>query len=292
MSPALPEAVQGLRPLRVVAVQAESIAGDVVANVAVASHWVKEAARESAHLVVLPELFLSGYDPETLRLRAADCDVRLGDERLRPLQRAAQDHRTAVLVGASVCASDHARALGLLSVTQAGEVSLAYAKQHLWREERTIFAPGTDGASVELHDWQIGLGICYDGCFPEHARAASDAGALAYVCPSAYVVGSEHRRDLYYAARALDNAIYVVIAGLVGRCGSLDFSGGTAIYDPQGRPIARVESGTGMAIGDLDVESIAAARAINPYGEDRPPSLGGRRISVLDAPATTGKIRP
>ena len=106
------------------------------------------------------------------------------------------------------------------------------------------------------------MGVCYDGCFPEHARAASDAGALAYVCPSAYVVGSEHRRDVYYAARALDNGIYTVMSGLVGRCGSLDFSGGTAIYDPQGRAIAHVDAGTGIAVADLDRAAITEARRI------------------------------
>src|SRR4029079_9337473 len=97
---------------------------------------------------------------------------------------------------------------------------------------------GGEGAAVRLDAWPLGLGICYDGCFPEHARAAADDGALVYVCPSAYVVGSEHRRDLYYAARAIDNGVYVVFAGLVGRCGALEFSGGTAIYDPQGRAVA------------------------------------------------------
>ncbi len=103
----------------------------------------------------------------------------------------------------------------------AGECSVPYSKQHLWDAERGIFAAGVEGASARLGDWPLGLGICYDGCFPEHARAAADDGALVYVCPSAYVVGSEHRRDLYYAARAIDNGVYVVFAGLVGRCGSV-----------------------------------------------------------------------
>ena len=69
-------------------------------------------------------------------------------------------------------------------------------------------------------------------------RAATAGGAMAYLCPSAYFVGGEHRRDLYYAARALDNGIYVVMAGLTGRCGDEQFSGGTAVYDPEGRPVS------------------------------------------------------
>lgn len=159
------------------------------------------------------------------------------DSRLEPLQRSASDHGVAVLVGASVRLSKNARALALLSCTATGEVSVAYSKQHLWQEEQAIFTAGTEGASVELRGWMVGLGICYDGCFPEHARAASDAGAVGYVCPSAYVVGSGNRRDLYYAARALDNGVYVVVAGLTGRCGGLLFSGGTAVYDPQAVPL-------------------------------------------------------
>ena len=101
------------------------------------------------------------------------------------------------------------------------------------------------------------------------------------MCPSAYLVGSEHRRDLYYAARALDNGVYVVMSGLVGRCGGLEFSGGTAIYDPQGRAVARVESGEGMALADLSRDAIAEAREINPYDRDRLASLGGRTTVSL-----------
>lgn len=268
-----------LAPLRVAAVQAESIAGDVKANVASAVEWVGRAASEGASLVVLPELFLCGYDPDTQRADPDGCDVTPDDPRLDPLREASA--MAAVLVGAAVRQPDQTRTVSVLSFDSAGVCTVAYSKQHLWDEERTIFVPGAMGASVGIGDWELGLGICYDGCFPEHARAASDVGALAYVCPSAYVVGSEHRRDLYYAARALDNGIYVVFAGLVGRCGALDFSGGTAIYDPQGRAVARVDAGEGFIVADLDPEEIAEARRINPYTRDRLPTLGGRLWTTL-----------
>jgi 5-aminopentanamidase len=270
-----------LAPLRVAAVQAVSRAGDLDGNVASAVGWVRRAADEGARLVVLPELFLPGYDPTTLSERPGDCDVTPDDIRLEPQREAARSSAMTVMVGAAVRQPDERRTLSLVSVDAAGECVVLYSKQHLWDAERGIFSAGGDGASVTLGDWPLGLGLCYDGCFPEHARAASDDGALAYVCPSAYVVGSEHRRDLYYAARAIDNGIYVVFAGLVGPCGALTFSGGTAIYDPQGRSVARVASGEGMAVADLDVATISEARRINPYQRDRPPSLGGRTWAPL-----------
>ena len=182
------------------------------------------------------------------------------------------------MVGASLRQPDGSRSLSLLGFSPGGEVRDLYAKQHLWHEERDIFTAGSNGASLLLHGWNLGLGVCYDGCFPEHARAATDAGALAYVCPSAYVVGSEHRRDLYYAARAIDNGVYVVVAGLVERCGDLEFSGGTAVYDPQGRPLERLMPGEGLMTANLDLAEITEARRLNPYERDRPASLGSRKL--------------
>ncbi len=264
--------------LRVAAVQAESVAGDVEANAATAARWTSAAADEGARLVVLPELFLCGYSPRTLADRPDDCDITPADARLSVLADVARARRVVVLVGASVRVNGEPRTLSLLAFTAAGEVTVAYDKQHLSGVEQSLFTPGTHGASLLVDGWPVGLGICYDGCFPEHARAASDDGALAYACPSAYVVGSEHRRDLYYAARALDNGMYVVFADLVGRCGELDFSGGTAVYDPQGRVVARVDAGAGLAVADLDRSLVDEARRINPFAADRPRALGGRAL--------------
>ncbi len=270
-------------PLRVAAVQTTSIAGDVERNVETAAHWVREAAALGARVVLLPELCLGGYDPDTWQHRP-DADVRAGDLRLGPLAEAARANAVAVLVGAAVSEGAR-RSISVLCFPPEDDVFLAYAKQHLWSAERSVFAPGSAGGSVEVDGWHLGLGICYDGCFPEHARAAADAGALAYLCPSAYVVGSEHRRDLYYAARALDNGIYVVFAGLTGQCGELEFSGGTAVYDPQGRRVASVSAGEGLAVADLDPAAITEARRLNPYAEDRPASLGARVLTRVLSPA-------
>ena len=46
-----------------------------------------------------------------------------------------------------------------------------YDKQHLCGpDEHELFIPGERGATLVVDGWRLGLGICYDGCFPEHAR--------------------------------------------------------------------------------------------------------------------------
>ncbi|MFY0022253.1 hypothetical protein ABTQ05_20220, partial [Acinetobacter baumannii] len=56
---------------------------------------------------------------------------------------------------------------------------VAYDKQHLYDSERAVFAAGDGGFSFVVNDLRLALSVCYDANFPEHAAAASAAGADA-----------------------------------------------------------------------------------------------------------------
>jgi predicted amidohydrolase len=263
--------------LPVAAAQAESVSGDVAANVAAAVRLVAEAAGNGARLVVLPELFLTGYDPGAWN---PDGCITPDDPRLDSLREVAREHSVVVVVGAGLDRSTR-HTLSLLVFASDGTTSAPYDKQHLFAEEAKFFDAGDHGATLELDGWDLALGVCYDGCFPEHAASAaasSEGRATAYLCPSAYYTGAEHRRDLYYAARALDNGIYVVFSGLTGRCGDRDFGGGSAIYDPEGRPVQRVgDASPAIVYADLDPAEVARVQEQNPIGRDRLDGLGPRQ---------------
>jgi predicted amidohydrolase len=271
-----------LPPLTVAAAQGEAISGDVATNVRTAADLVREAATEGARLVVLPELFLPGYDLAMLAAEPDRCDLvdPAGDPRLEPLQSACRETQTIAVVGASVRRGGR-RTIGVLVAEPSGIVRHAYDKQHLLSAEAKVFEPGSDRAIVTVDGWPLAVAVCYDGCFPEHARAYADDGALVYLAPAAYVVGSEHRRDVYYAARALDNSCYVVFADLTGPCGAETFSGGSAIYDPEGQPIDRAGVGREVITATLDADRIARVRVAHGMTGDHRTDLGGmRRLAV------------
>ncbi len=225
---------------------------------------------------MLPELFLPAYHPPTLAAEPTRCDLTadesglISDPRLDSLATAASANGIAVLVGASVLGADERRYLAAVLVGPDGTVRDAYHKRHLCRgEEQALFSPGEYATSLELGGWRLGVGICYDGCFPEHARSAAQAGAHGYLCPAAYLVGSEHRRDLYYAARALDNTMFVVFADAVGGPTPWTLNGGSAIYDPEGRALVRApDTGDAVIVADLDPALLAATRAEQPMLAD------------------------
>jgi predicted amidohydrolase len=271
----------GPAPLTIAAAQAESVSGDVTGNARTAAELVREGAAAGARVVVLPELFLPGYDMASAAAdRERDVVDPESDPRLDPLRAACRGTGTVGIVGASV-RSGSRRTIGVLVVDGDGGVRHAYDKQHLLSAEREVFEPGRDRAIVTVDGWPLGLAVCYDGCFPEHARSLADDDALVYVAPAAYVVGSEHRRDVYYAARALDNGCYVVFADLTGPCGAGSFSGGSAIYDPEGQPLVRAGTDRKVVTATLDAHRLEQVRADHGMSSDRRDSLGRvRRLAV------------
>lgn len=274
-------------PLTVATVQATPTPGDVAGNAVAAADLVRQAGERGARVAVLPELFLCAYHPPALAADpagtdvAADPDGTVADARLDPLRAAARAAGVTVLVGAAARHPDGRRTIAALVVDRAGTVRVGYDKQQLWGDERELFSAGGRGATLLIDDWRLGLGICYDGCFPEHGRAAALDGAHGYLCPSGYLAGSEHRRDLYYAARALDNTMFVVFSNAVGGVDPWRFNGGAAIYDPQGRVLARgADDGTTVLVATLDPAALAATRAAHSMLADRLPDQGGPRVSM------------
>jgi predicted amidohydrolase len=276
-------------PLTVAAVQASPVPGDVSGNARAGAGWVAAAAGRGAAVAVLPELFLSAYHPPTLAADphgthvAADGGGRVSDPRLDPLRAAARDHAAVIVVGAAVRHPDGRRTCSSLVADRTGEIAVGYDKQHLWGpDESALFTPGDRGSTLTVDGWRLALGVCYDGCFPEHGRAAAADGAHGYLCPSGYLVGSEHRRDLYYAARALDNTMYVAFANSVGGTEPWLFNGGAAIYDPEGRPLARgADEGEAVVVAELDPAELTRVRAAHSMLADRRADLGGRRRSLI-----------
>lgn len=262
-------------PLTVAAGQEICAALDVAANVAVAAEAVRRAADQGADLLVLPELFLTGYelpgitaDPEAHTLSAAD-------PRLDPLAAACAETRTAAVAGAPTRDPESGRLhISALVLGRDGRFAARYDKQHATANERAAgFSPGTSGCTLILDGWRLGLGICWDSGYPEHARAAALDGCHAYLVGAMFGRGSgAHQRATVFPARALDNTSYVLLANHSGPSGPYHGCGGSAVWNPDGTLL--IDAGTadsGLAAARLDPQVLARSREEEPVLVD--PSL-------------------
>ncbi|WP_280882302.1 carbon-nitrogen hydrolase family protein [Streptomyces pseudovenezuelae] len=236
-------------------------------NAGRAAGLVSAAAREGARVAVLPELHLPGYDLTALAQDTRSeimCDEagRVWDARLEPLTGAAVQGAVAVLAGAAVRSPDGALANSTLLVTPEGIVSVLYDKENLWHaDEAALFRPGRAGGCLEVDGWRLGIAICYDMSFPEHARSATAAGAHAYLCSSAFAAGNEPRAAVYMAARALENTVYSVFVNPVGGPLGRPAAGGSAVHGPDGAIVTQAHGVREQTLlTDLDPAAIANVR--------------------------------
>ncbi|MEU5084576.1 MULTISPECIES: carbon-nitrogen hydrolase family protein [Streptomyces] len=262
--PELPSA-----PLRVAAVQIEATPGAVADNARRAADLAAGAAARGARVVVLPELHLCAYDLPTVAAAPAECEIAadesgvITDGRLEPLAEAASRTGALILAGAAIRRPDGRLANSVVAARPSGAVAAVYDKQHLWHaDEARLFTAGRAGAALEADGWRLGLAVCYDMSFPEHARAAALSGAHAYLCLGAFASGNEHRAAVYLAARALENTVYSVFANPVGGPAARPARGGSVVYAPDGTLVAGAGTDKeGTILADLDPARMAEVRS-------------------------------
>ncbi len=241
---------------------------DKEANFARARDMVAEAAPDAGDLVVLPEMFDTGF---SFRLeRTADTD----EKTLGFLRTLAIEHQC-YLHGARTLVTDEGLGRNLASIlSPTGELLCEYAKIH-------PFGYGGEGERFthgrEVMTWDLPIGgkpvrvcpaICYDLRFPELFRLGLDQGAEVFVesanWPSPRIA---HWRALNIA-RAIENQALVLA---VNRCGSdphLDYGGDSIAIGPKGEILAEAGEGEEVLSVEVDPEAVRAWRAEFPAWKD------------------------
>jgi deaminated glutathione amidase len=166
-----------------------------------------------------------------------------------------------------------------------GEVSAVYRKIHLfdvevggvryWESEAE--QPGEEPVLAEVHDWGVGLSICYDLRFPELSRILAVRGATVLTVPAAFTeTTTRDHWEVLLRARAMENQAFVVAANQVGEHPPGLRSGGRSmIIDPWGVVLAQAPDDEGVIVADLDYERQDEVRA-------KLPALAHRRDRLFD----------
>jgi 5-aminopentanamidase len=245
--------------LRIALAQCSAIPGDVSINADAAARVVARAADQGAHLVVFPELSLTGYELTFIR-RNPEAWLRAEDERLDPVRRVCTEARVTAVVGAPL-RSIHDKPYIASIVVGPQERVFVSCKQHVHDSELEIFEPGEPAEPFEVAGWRVALAVCFDVARPRHAEAAAAHGADLYAVSALYIVGEERRADLHFGARAMDYRMFSCLANYAGITGGHVSSGGSGVWLPTGEPLVRsASSDQELVVADLDPGSLAPFR--------------------------------
>lgn len=261
-----------MKNAKIALVQFEGEIGNVEKNVAEACDLIAQAAENGADLVVLPELFSTGYHLNTIGPHILDLAEPIDGPSVRALQQAAREAKCYVVAGIALI-----REVGgvpfnsAVLIDREGNVAGSYDKVHLWALERFYFRAGAGYPVFDTDFGRIGIIICYDLGFPEAARSLALQGADLIVCPSAWCVEDMDVWEINAPARALENTVFLAAVNRFGHeGGDLYMPGHSMVCNPRGTKLGQLEGeAAGILYVDLDASDIDTYRVKSPYMRDR-----------------------
>jgi omega-amidase len=192
------------------------------------------AIREQAHIVVLPEMFSTGFSMKSGQLAET-----MDGNTVQWMKRVAASKKI-ILTGSVIIEEDGNRFNRLIWMLPNGQHGY-YDKRHLFAygEEDKHYSPGTQRLIASVNGWKINLMVCYDLRFPVWARQQFDEEGNFEYDVLVYVANWPERRNTAWKsllrARAIENQCYVVGVNRVGNDGNEVYhSGDSMVIDPLG----------------------------------------------------------
>ena len=230
------------KPLVFAVAQLDLVVGDLTANADRILESLDQARGRGAHLLLTPELALSGYPPEDLLLRP---DFHRSCE--REIARIASSVSDVALV----LGHPHmqgGRCYNAASLIRNGRVEATYRKRLLPNysvfDEARYFACGDEPCVFDLHGLRVGLAICEDLWEPGPVHATREAGAelLLGLNASPFHLDKRALRLGTLRARVAETGLPVLYCNTVGGQDELVFDGASFALDGDGRLAWRAAS--------------------------------------------------
>ena len=262
--------------LRIALSQLNPVVGDLPGNELKAMVDYERAEKAGCHVVVYPELTVTGYPPEDLLLKSAF----VRHNRLA-VDRIAAATRSCVAAVGFVHAED-GRLYNAVAMCREGSIFAVYKKQLLPNysvfDEERYFEPGPqveDGrvAGVfSVHGVTVGVSVCEDIWSADGpARTQSDAGAriLLNLNGSPFHDGKHQDRESMLVSRARECNAAIVYVNQVGGQDELVFDGSSVVVSRDGSIAARLRSfESDFAIVDISPDGDVVPGDIAPFDED------------------------
>ena len=221
--------------LNVVLAQLNLLVGDIDGNAERIITSAKQAFdNQSAHLIVFPELTLTGYPPEDLLIRPS-LQARI--------ERALEKILEADLPGYIVVGFPEQVNCSLyntLALIKGRERLATYHKQCLPNyqvfDEQRYFKPGNDGCVFQIHGTRVAFTICEDMWELAPIVQAREAGAqlLININASPFHINKLEERQQLLQQRATEGGVPVIYVNLVGGQDELVFDGGSMAVNADG----------------------------------------------------------
>jgi predicted amidohydrolase len=251
--------------VRVAGVQHDIVWEDRDANFARLAPLIADAASSGARLVVLTEMFSTGFS------MAVDRVAELPDGPSASFLGAqARAHDAWVCGSLPERPSAGERPFNQLVLASPDGAMHRYAKIHPfgYGAEPEHYAAGDAFLTVDIDGVRCSFFVCYDLRFAdEFWPLAPDTDC--YVVPANWPRQRAAHWKALLPARAIENQAYVVGVNRVGTGDGLTYVGDSVILDPLGEPVAVAGDAECVIAGEVDADRVREVREKYPFLRDR-----------------------
>lgn len=257
--------------MKIAVCQMNIIQGNKEVNKRTAESYIDEAARGGAKVIVLPEMWTSGYDFDRLNEHTEPLDGPTSDF----LSRKAKELQVYIVGGSLPVQFAEGVKNTSLTFDPNGDVINVYSKMHLigLMEEDKYLAPGTEYGTFDVEQSPAATIICYDLRFPELIRSYALEGARVLFVPAEWPIQREQHWLALLRARAIENQCFIIGANMTGRNANDIFNGHSVVYNPWGEVAAEAGTEPMVLFADIDLETVKTIRERMPVFKDRVPEL-------------------
>lgn len=248
--------------VRVGACQTPEIIGDPSAALDIMLRFAKEAEDSKVDLLLFPECFLTGY--VLSEAYVAEYSYDLASEHFAVILKQLENVKAVLVFGISEKKSG--KLFNSAMVVRKGEIIGVYRKTHLIDPNELFYTPGDEYPIFEINGLKYGINICYDGQFPEAAKAVACQDAQMLLVPAQNMLRretAEYWKDKHSeigTMRVRETGLWFVRSDVTGIRSSGQYGverigyGPTEIMNPNADIVARVPLMTvGMVTVDIPV---------------------------------------
>ena len=255
---------QVIGQLRVGLAQVNPTVGDFASNSELILEYAGKAASAGAHILVMPEMVLTGYPVEDLANRATF--RRASISALNLLARRLEDYGDLVSIIGYLEESSSHRPQNAVAVVHRGTVVARYIKHHLPNygvfDEFRNFAPGEKSLVVRIHGVDVGIAICEDiwrEKGPVADLAKRSVGLVLVPNGSPFERNKDDVRAALVRRRAREIGAPLLYVNMTGGQDDLVFDGDSIAVSATGELIARApQFDDGLMIVDLDAKALTS----------------------------------
>ncbi len=247
--------------LNVLAVQMDMVWEDKAANYATVLRLLSAAKPEPGTLVVLPEMFATGFSMNDAAIAESEKGPTTGF-----LAKVAQEFGVCVVGGFVGRGTDGQTRNISLTVGPDGKPLASYAKMRPFRPGGEHYAAGTEPVVFSWEGATISPFVCYDLRFPEVFRvAAAQWQPTVYTVIASWPVARILHWVRLLQARAIENQAYVIGVNRIGVDPENTHVGKSIIVDFNGDILADAGETEGVITAQLNLDRLATYRRERPF---------------------------